>query len=173
MIQGIHTQGAYRKKGFSLVEVLVYLAVTVLVAGALITTFLSLDTVLLRNKTERELTESARASLERIVRDMRLANGVNTSQSTFGVAGGALALTDGATTTRFFVESNTLKMSINGTTIGPVTSKAVTVQSFVVQRYVGVESEMVRVALTLSATSKAASSTRTYYTSAVLRATYE
>ena len=173
MIREAHTGSRYGQHGFSLVEVLVYLAVTVLVAGALITTFLSLDTVLLRNRTERELTESSRVSLERIVRDMRLADGVNTTQSTFGATAGALALTDGATTTRFFVESNVLKMSINGVTVGPITSNSVTVQSFVVRRYVGTETDLVRVALTLSATSKAASSTRTYYTSAVLRGTYE
>jgi type II secretory pathway pseudopilin PulG len=159
--------------GFSLVEAMVYIAVLVFVAGALVTTFLSLDTVLLRNKTERELTESARVSLERMVRDMRAADGINTSLSTFGVANGALTLTEGATTTRFYLSGGDVVMSVNGTELGPLTSNNVTVESFFITRFVGTHTEMVRVALTLSASSKAASSTRTYYTSAVLRGTYE
>lgn len=164
---------SYSKRGFSLVEIMVYLSVTTLVAGALVTTFLSLDTVLLRNKTDRALAESARVSLERVVRDTRAAQAVNTGLSTFGAPAGALALTEGATTTRFYVAGESLVMSVNGVEIGPLTSSEVTVQSFVVTRYVASTTEMVRTALTLSASSKAASSTRTFYSSAVLRGTYE
>ena len=163
----------HRTQGFSLIEIMVYLSVLVLVAGALVTTFLSLDTVLVRNKTDRALTESARVSLERLVRDTRAAQAVNTGLSVFDDPSGALALTQGATTTRFYVTGESLMLSVNGVELGPLTSSAVVVQSFVVTRYVASTTEMVRTALTLSASSKAASSTRTYYSSAVLRGTYE
>lgn len=160
-------------RGFTLIETMVYLAVTVLVAGALVTSFLSLDTVLLRNKTERELAHSASVSLERIVREIRTAESINLTASAFGTTTGALSLVASPTTTRFYLSNGDLWVSTNGTPIGPLTSDAVETRAFSVHRYVGNNTEMVRIGLTLSASSKAASSTRTFYTSAILRGTYE
>jgi Tfp pilus assembly protein PilW len=167
----LHTRK--RQHGFSLVEMLVYVAVVVFVAGALISTFLSLNTVLLRNRTERELAESARASLERIERDIRNADSINTALSTLGSNPGVLVLTGTGTTTKFYVSSSTLMLNVNGVDLGPLTSDAVTVRSIVFNRYVGTTTDLVRVTLTLSAVSKAASTTRTFYTSAVVRGTYD
>lgn len=166
-----HSHGCIR--GFSLVEMMVYLAVLVLIAGALITTFLSLDTTLVRNKTDRELTHAASVSMERLVRDIRSADRVDTVASTLGATSSVLVLDGGATTTSFYLSSGKLVVSVNGTEIGPLTSDAVTVNSFTANRFVGTTTEMVRVSLSLSAESKAASSTRTFYTSAVLRGSYE
>ncbi len=159
--------------GFSLVEVLVYMAVTVLISLAGVQTYLSLDTVLVRNATERAVNHSATVALERIGREIRSAVSVNTGLSTFDTSPGELTLVYGTTTSRFLVSGNALVLNVNGTDIGPLTSGAVVVENFTVNRYVGTTTELIRVALTLSGNSKAASTTRTYYTSAVLRGTYD
>jgi len=160
-------------RGVTLIETLVYIAVMLVLSGALFLTFFSLDTVLVRNKVERELTDSASVSLERMSRAIRSAGSVNTGLSTLGSSPGALAVQEGTTTTRFYISGNNLMMSVNGVVLGPLTADGVTVESLVFTRYVGVSSEMVRVALTLSSDNPAASSTRTFYTSAVLRGSYE
>lgn len=169
----LSTPVSFRTRGFTLVEVLVYIAVTVLIATAGVSMFLSLDTVLLRNATERALTHSATVSLERIARDIKVSTGVNTAQSTLGASPGVLSLNQAGTTTVFSVSGGNLIVAVNGTEIGSLTSEGVTVQSLVFTRYAGTVTELVRVALTLSVSSKAASSTRTFYTSAVLRDSYE
>lgn len=161
------------QRGFSLIEVMVYLAVTVLVAGALVSTFVSLNDILFRNKTERELTHSASVSLERMTRAIRGADSINTGLSTFGTSPGALTLIDSGTTTAFYMSGSDLMVSVNGAELGPLTSDVVTVESVVFNRYTGSTTDMVRVALTLSAVGKNSSSTRTFYTSAVLRGSYE
>lgn len=161
------------ERGFSLIETLVYLAVMVLAAGAVVTTYLSLDTVLVRNKTDRELTHAATVSMERMVRSIQSADSVNTGLSTLGTSPGVLTLEHGTTTTRFFMSGSELKISENGVDKGALTSNAVEVESLTFTRYTNSATELVRVALTLSASSKAASSTRTFYTSAVLRNSYE
>ncbi len=152
---------------------LVYMAVLILVVGALVTTFLSLDTVFIRNKTDRELTHAATVSLERIVRTIKDADSVDTGLSTLGSSPGVLVLESGTTTTRFYVSSSTLVVSKNGTVVGPLTSDEVQVDRLVFQRYTNSETELVRVSLTVSNHSKAASSTRTFYASAVIRGTYD
>jgi hypothetical protein len=159
--------------GFSLVEVLVYLAVTVLISLAGVQTYLSLDIVLVRNATERAVNHSAMVALERLGHEMKSAISVNTTQSTFGTSPGELTLIYGTTTANFAVVGTALVLTLNGTEIGPLTSDSVIVENFTVNRYVGTTTDLIRVGLTLSGNSKAASTTRTYYTSAVLRGTYD
>lgn len=159
--------------GFSLIEVLVYLAVTVLISFASVQTYLSLDIVLVRNATERAVNHSAMVALERIGRDIKSADSVNTGASTFGTSPGELTVVSGATTTNFSVVGSALILTLNGTVVGPLTSSGVVVQNFTVNRYVGTTTDLIRIGLTLSGNSKAASTTRTYYTSAVLRGTYD
>lgn len=162
-----------RNYGFSLIEIMVYLAVTVTLAGALVTVFLSLNTAIARNTTERALTEGVSVGLEQISRAMREADSVNTGLSSLNTPSGALALVNGTTTTRFYLTGDVLMMSVNGTEVGPLTGEAVTVQEMTFFQYIGDETELVRAALTLSAVGKASSSTRTFYTSGVLRGSYE
>lgn len=160
-------------RGFLLIETLVYVAVTVLVTLVTVNMYFSLDDVLLRNKTERMLTNAATVTLERMVRDIRDAITVDTGGSTLDTSPGVLELTAGATTTRFFLSGGNVVVEVNGVELGPLTSDDVIVEDLLFRHYVGPNTEFVRVEMTLSAASKAASTTKTYYTSAVLRGSYE
>ncbi len=159
--------------GFSLVEMLVYIAVMVSVSLAGVLTYLSLNSGLVRNATERSVNHAAQVALERITRDIRGAVTVNTGLSTLGTTPGVLTLTNNATTTTYSISGGALSLTVNGVSLGALTGSGVTINDFVVNRYVGTSTELVRVKLTLSAVTKAASTTRTYYTSAVLRGSYE
>ena len=160
-----------RNGGFTLIEILVYVGILVMVASAVVVTFLSLDTVLLRNKTERVLTNSATVALERMTRDIRAASTAN------AVIANELTLITLSTTTVFSLSGNSLVATVNGSPLGALTSDDVTVENLEFSHYQNtggeIETEAVRVALTLSIETKAASSTRTYYSTVVLRGTYE
>lgn len=162
-----------RKRGFSLVETLVYLAVMVLMVTACIGIFSSLNTILARNAVERELTTSASVTLERMLRDLRAADIVDLTPSTFNVSPGTLTLVQGTTTTAYTLTGGSVFVTVNGASPYPLTGDQVTVDSLVFSRYATSTIELVRVALTLSTHAKAASSTRTFYTSGVLRGAYE
>lgn len=161
------------QRGFTLVETLVYIGVMVVIASALVTTFLSLSVSLAKSKTDRELTESATLALERISRTLRSADSVDVLGSTFGVSPGILELTEGGTTTSFYVSGDRLVISVNGTERGSLTSSEVVVEDLTFTHYQGSMTELVRAAITLSIESDTASSTRTFYTSAVVRGSYE
>lgn len=166
-------QKLHNRRGFTLIEMLVYIAVLVLAVSAMVTLFLSLNTTLARNQVERALTHSAEVTLERMVRDIRAAATADTT-----VANQLTLQTEGAATTTVFSLSGTqVAYSINGTDYGFLTSDAIQVDNltFTAYEHIGTELEttLVRVALTLSVSTRAASSTRTYYTSAVLRGSYE
>lgn len=163
----------HNTRGFTLIEMLVYIAVLVLAVSAMVTLFLSLNTTLSRNQVERALAHTAQVALETMVRDIRAAETADTTvanQLTLQTKGGA-------TTTVFSLSGTGVTLNINSTNLGSLTSDEVTVEDLTFTKYehIGTELEttLVRVALTLSVSTKAASSTRTYYSSAVLRGSYE
>jgi type II secretory pathway pseudopilin PulG len=161
------------KRGFSIIEMLVYIAVLVSVTLAGVLTYLSLSTNLVRYETERAMSHAAQVSLERMVRDIREATSIDLGLSTLGTSPGVLTLVSGATTTKFSLSSGNVLLSRNGVDIGPLTNDNVTVSQLLFTRYSGTATELIRIALTLSASNKAASTTQTFYSSAVLRGTYE
>lgn len=169
-----HTTTTYKHaRGFSLIEMLVYFSILVLVSGASVTAYLSLNTVLVRNATERVLTHAADVSLERMVRDIRGADSVNGMASTLGTTPGVLTLVQGATTTLFSIVGGAVHVSVNGVDQGPLTGERVYVDSLTFTEYTGADTDLVRVALQLTASSSASTMTRTFYTSAVMRGSYE
>lgn len=161
------------QKGFSLVEMLVYLGVTVLVMYAGVSTFLSLRVVIMRNVAERTLTYEGSLVLERMVRDIRASTNVDTGTSILGNSPGTLTLVASPTTTTFTLTGNTVTVSVNGGAPQALTDNGVTVQDLTFTRYMNGNTELVRAGLTLSVNSRYAPSTRTYYISAVPRGRYK
>ncbi len=173
ILSHIQSRRIVPNRGFSLVETLVYLAVMVLMVTACVGIFSTLNTVLARNAIERELTTSASVTLERMLRDLRYADIVDLTPSTFNVSPGTLKLVQGTTTTTYTLTGGSVFVTVYGASPYPLTGDQVTVDSLVFTRYATSTIELVRVALTLSTHAKAASSTRTFYTSGVLRGAYE
>jgi Tfp pilus assembly protein PilV len=113
---------ANRNAGFSLIEVLVYLAVTVIVTSAFVTAYLTLDTTILRNTTERDMAHAASVALERMVRDIRDASSIDSATSTLLTSPGILQVTSSGTTTRFYMANGRVYVRVNNVELGPLTS---------------------------------------------------
>jgi len=164
-------------KGFTLIEMLIYIAVLLSVLGVVITTLLSLRTVFERNIIERRVADAGTSILERITRETRNALAVNPT-SVFETPAGILDLDQSPTTTRFYVTSGDVMVR---TTIGAESSDialdppSIAVDSLWFTRYTtGTStSTAIRTALTLSVSSRFASTTRVFYTTTVVRGLYE
>lgn len=165
----------YNKRihGFTLVEMLIYIAVLSIAVIAMITTFLTYRTILLRNEVERAVSHNAQVVLERLTRDIHEAESVDTSVS------GQITLqtADSATTTVYALSGDTIVLTVNGNNLGALVEDDVTITAFTNIEYENVASEipttLVRVTLGLEAVNAVATTTKTYNTSAVLRGMYE
>jgi prepilin-type N-terminal cleavage/methylation domain-containing protein len=155
------------QKGFTLIEMLIYIALLTLISSALVTTFLSLNTTLVRNHTERVLTQEARVALEHMLYSIRRADNV------VDATGSNLELNGVFGTTRYYLSGNVLTVEDTSGNQSSLTSDAVTIENLNFTHYIGDSTDLVRVELTLSAESKASSSTRMYSISSVLRGSYE
>ena len=162
-----------QKSGMSIIELLVYLSVLVLLAVTAVSAMISLNLVFERNKSERILTDTATTIGERLSRDIRDANQVNTVLSTLNATSSVLVLVNGATTTTYSVSNGALMLDVKGVSLGALTPYGTQVKKFSAVRYSTTKSDAVRVTLDLATTGSYASTTETFYIASVLRGSYE
>jgi type II secretory pathway pseudopilin PulG len=161
------------QRGFSIVETLIYIALFTTVSIASVTTILTLDDLFIKNRVDRTLSNSAEVALEAMTREIRDAFAVDVLNSTLGTSPGVLEIQAGTSTTIFSVNGGKVHAARNGVSPGPLTSGDVTIDSLIFYHYLNIESEAVRIALTLSAAESGITITRTYYSTAVLRRSYD
>jgi type II secretory pathway pseudopilin PulG len=163
-----------REHGFTLLEVLIYIGILLLALTVVVGIFFSLNTVFERNRVERTLAHAAQSVLDRVIYDAYRATTVDTLNSVLNASSSRLTLTQGAaTTTAFYIATGTVMVAVNGVEEGPLLPSDVSVDALTFHHFANTFSEAVRVGLTLSVSSKAASTTQTFYTTVVLRSSYE
>ncbi len=160
-------------RGFSLVEMLVYLALLILISVVAVSSLLSLTDTLTAYRAEKQLTSQTRGMFERIVADMRNATAVNIITSTLDTSPGTLVLEYPSETITYTLSGGSVTVARDSEAPSPLNTGGVTVTALTFTRYDMATTELVRV--TLSATSVLGDATvsETFTTSAVLRGSYE
>src|SRR3989344_2406588 len=118
----IKMSGNFRK-GFSLVEMLIYIAILALMLSVIMNIIVSTVRSERVIKVLRNVEDSAILSLERIVRETRQAESVNLVSSDLGSNPGKLVLTDalGSPRAEFYLSSGRLFLKENGVDVGALT----------------------------------------------------
>ncbi|TSC83490.1 MAG: hypothetical protein G01um101417_541, partial [Parcubacteria group bacterium Gr01-1014_17] len=171
------SQDSHRAQGFSLVELLVYLAVFATALVLIVGTALGLSRAYGGVANLSRIERDGSAVLERITREARGAKTVNVSASVLGANPSKLAIdtTDdagAARTVEFFVSGSALRIKENGMDGGALTGSRVSVSSFVARRIATGKSEAVKIELSLQSGTGVASTTKKFYTTTVFRNSY-
>ena len=166
-----------KERGYSLTEMLVYIGVFAFLSVVVVNSLLITTSSFLKIRTERNLNNTALLSMERIVRETRLANNVEILNSTFDVNPGRLMLdtVDSAglpKTVEFYVSAGRLLVKENGVDTGALTPSNVELQNFVFRLVTNGSVQAVKVEMALSDTRVATSSPRSFYNTALLRGSY-
>lgn len=157
-------------RGFSLVEVLVYLSLFVILVTASVGVVFSLNTLVERYKAETALYRSGTQVLEHALLSIRQGDQINLfSTIQASPATGRITIANPSTTTVISRVGNDLQLEINGTNYGSLLPDIVTVDGFTVYHYPRAEGEFVRVIIELSATIDGTTRTETFYGGAVVR----
>lgn len=167
----------WSKKGFSLVEMLIYATILSILSIVTINAIFSSVRLLAEFRVSRDLNSSTTSLLERVTREIRNARGVDIVQSVFGVNPGRLTLltkdSNGAdTTVEFYFENGTLKIKEGGVTMGILTSSSTVVTNFIVRSLLNPKSSAVKIELGLNATRGEISKSDNFYTTILLRGGY-
>jgi prepilin-type N-terminal cleavage/methylation domain-containing protein len=163
----------FSRKGFSLVEMIIYIALIAIIFVFVINLVLSFASSYKDIAALRIVDRSAMNSLERMTRDIRNATSIDMVLSGFNVNPGTLALIETtagvSTTTRFYIQSGTLKVDVNGVFSGPLTGNRATVTNLVFHLLTSTSSQAVKIDMTVQGTSGTVSKTKSYYSTIILK----
>jgi len=161
---------SHHARGFTLVEMLIYVAILLIVSTASILFIISLDRLVTQYRIETALYRSGSGVLEQVLVGIRQADSLDALNSVFeNNSAGALALTNGASSTEFVLESGQLNLILDGQEYGSLTSDEVTVTDFTVFRHPTAIGDLVRVRLGLSVTLNGVDKNITLYAGGVIR----
>ncbi|MBI3075182.1 MAG: prepilin-type N-terminal cleavage/methylation domain-containing protein [Parcubacteria group bacterium] len=170
----------YRTKGFTLLEAVVYIAILSFIFIIAAHTTIVATAAFGKSRVKRALAAEGYVAMERIMREIRLAHGIDENGSIFGVAQGVLKLKtrmsadDATETTRTFdISSGIVRLTESGNEPATLSGTGIRVTDLVFTR-IGTQDDPRAVRVTLSAESayKTLRDTRTFYGTAVMRGRY-
>jgi hypothetical protein len=168
------------KKGLSVVELIIYVALFAVTLIGLVNAMLILTDAYRTVSTERKIETSAITLMDRIIREAKRSTGI--SAGSFDVPNGSVTLVTGSTTNpniSFNLQNGRVYVTDQNDT-SPLTDGSISVQSLVFSRYplynvqYATSSVLLRVTFTInSGSSTAVFNARSFYGSAILRGSYD
>ena len=166
-----------KSRGFTLIEMLVYTAIIAGVFALVLSGMIGLYQASRSARLSRTVNVSAVTALERVSREIRDSESVVVTSSTLGTSPGVLTITtDNASAAggsyEFSLADSQLQIE-DSAGAEVLTSSEVEVTELVFWHSVSANGEAVRVKLTARAVSSSTVPSRTYYSTVVLRESYE
>lgn len=164
--------------GYSLLEVLVYVGLISTVLLLTLATLFEMTHAYARAHSELDALSAGNEALERMVREARGAVSIDQTNSVFGTSTGVLTLNTATasgtvSTVKFYVSSGSVFVDEGGSTRGSLTKPSIYVSSLIFRRFATTTSEGVKIELSIQNTQATAQVTENFYSSAVLRGSYQ
>lgn len=166
------------KVGISLIEAIISIAILA-VMMVVITKGMSAFLVAYRNVKEvRKLENSALSAMDRIIREVRNAESVDTTNSSLSSANGVLVLntTDSsgsAMTVKFYLSGNKIYVEENGISLGPITATGISITSLTFRLISTPVSQAVKVEMSILDVGASPDLYRSFFDTALLRGSYQ
>jgi prepilin-type N-terminal cleavage/methylation domain-containing protein len=162
------------RNGFSLVEMIIYMAILAMMLLVIINTLFIISTSQRTVKSSKTIENSGIFSLERMVRDIRNATSVDTNQSILGSHPGVLVLngTDvngNSHVVKFYLSTSTLHVVDNSVDQGALTETGTKVTNLVFTLINTTKSSAVRIQMTLESGTSTYYRSEKFYSTAILR----
>ncbi|OGZ08683.1 MAG: hypothetical protein A3D65_01225 [Candidatus Lloydbacteria bacterium RIFCSPHIGHO2_02_FULL_50_13] len=172
-----HTPFSMRKGAFSLVEIIVYIALFSVLSVVITRALISSAQIFNQLRIARDINDSAISVMERLTREIRNANSVNLSKSDFSTSPSRLVLntTDALSapiTIEFFVATSSLRIKEGDVDKGPLSSGKTSVDTFRLFLVNNTNSSAIKIELFLSGRRGPVDRQEVYYNTVVLRGAY-
>lgn len=166
-----------RKRGYTLAEMIVYVALIAILFGALASTVAQISQSERRARAFLDINSAAVSAFSRFSRDIRRASAIDTVNSTLGASNGKLALiirnTDGtSSSTVFYLSDGTVQVTEDGASAGSVTSDNMQVSNLTFWKFALSSTTAVRIEMTLAPDSSTTVPALNFYGTYVLRGSY-
>lgn len=159
-----------QKKGFTLVEIVLYAALVVILLGAIVNAGLLLSKSYRSIKSLKNTQTSALSTMDLLTRNIREAQSVDGSGTVYGSANGSLLLRNSDTngvshTVKFYLSGGKVLMDKDGSLFGPLTDSRVTVTSLLFRQIDTSNSLGVKIEMTIDG--------KKFYNTMMLRGSYQ
>jgi type II secretory pathway component PulJ len=166
-----------QNQGYSIAEMIVYLAIFAAVSILVINAFIVMTKSFSVSRTNRDLMESGSVAMERMVREIRQATSIDTSNSVLSSNPGTLQLNstdiNGASVSvKFVTSSGALNLYQGGTLTGNLLGSNISVTNLIFRRMVTTNGEGVKIEMTLQDNRTPAARTENFYDTIILRGEY-
>jgi type II secretory pathway pseudopilin PulG len=179
LIQKVRQGGSLRSesKGFSLAEMIIYIAILSLLLVVIVMLLSGIANSQRRLKSSRSVENSAIFGLDRIVREARDAQSIDTLTSQFGTHPGVLRLSGKdefgqARMVEFYLNGNTLRLKENDIDRGPLTPEDARITNLVFYSMPTGNSWGIRVEMTIESGQGSALRFEEFSSTAILRGSY-
>lgn len=169
------------KKGISLVETIIYLAIFTMVSILVINSFITVMGSFSTTRTNRSLMEAGINSMERISREIRQADSIDVLNSSLN--GGTLQLNskdsgENLITIKFSKVNNDLNLykcsglTVCNTLSGNLVGENISLDSLVFRRVITAQGEAIKIEMTLRDLYSKTNKTENFYNTIILKGSY-
>lgn len=173
------SQNIRKNTGISLLETVIYLGILAIVSVFVINTLLLMFSTYNDTKVKKRIALEGAGVMERLVREIRLANSVDDGGSTLGTNSSHLKLntvaswTDGtATTKEIYIQGSNLVFKEGVGSPIDITSSKTSVSVFRLDKITTARSEALKIELVISAPASSGQINSSFYNSVILRGGY-
>ncbi len=167
-----------KKNGYSIIEIIVDLAIFVTLSVLVINSFIVVLASYNATRSNRDLLESGSTTMERISREIRQAKNVDVVNSTLNSSPGILQLnsTDSGGTAMLMKFSigtgGVLNVYKDGTLIGNLLGQNISATSLIFRRIVTTNGEAVKIEMTLEDLASKTHKSENFFNTIILRGAY-
>lgn len=162
------------KKGFSIIEILIYLAIFTVMSIVVINSFIIILSSSSTIRSNHDLLDSGSVAMERISHEIRKAKNIDLVNSVFDSNSSVLQLTDvdGTSNINFRKDGDNLDISKNGGSLGNLLAENIHLNSLIFRRIVTAQGEAVKIEIQLQDTRGKANKSANFYDTVILRGGY-
>lgn len=167
----------FRQKGFSLIEMLVYVSVLTIIIITIISILFTLTKSHRNAVALKQIQSNALFSMDRVSKEIHNAKSVDIIQSLFGVNPGKLVInsidTNGDTrVVEFFLQEGVLKINENGIYSGQLTASSTFISNLVFRHIHEQKADAVKIEMQLTSGEGEFVRTENFYNTVILRDSY-
>lgn len=164
----------FLNKGYSIAEVVIYASIFAILLIIIVNMLINISHSRGRLSSAQSINASAITAMDRIVREIRVSENVDTAESTFGVSPGTLVLTsidadDSLRTVEFSLSSGVLHIMENGVDVGPLTQDDSSVTELLFMRGATSTVQAIKVEMTIESGAGDTYKSEKFYSTTLLR----
>lgn len=165
-------RNSFKKRGFSLVEILVYIAIMTIVMVVVVNIIITIAKSNKQSFVYNNIKNSAISSLEKIIRETRASESFVIAMSGEELTLNSRDENSLPKTVKFYLSNGLLKVDINGSYFGPLNINGTKVLSLNFKSIDAINSKAVKIEITIEGENKGFVNSEDFYSTVVLRNSY-